>query len=121
MATKRPTHKELSGKIKLAKEALRTKDGLFTDPAKTVGELNALDLGGAEEVWPLIRELLEECDPKDYTGGKPPQKSYESAIEGSELFAFSWKSKKLSKKMYLKFVIKNGLFYYVSLHEDKPK
>jgi hypothetical protein len=117
---KRPTYKELSGKLKNGKEALTEKSGLFADPSKAVSELMELNILETEKVWPLICELLEEISPDDYTGGKPPQKSYEPAIEGSELFAFTWNSIKLSKMMYLKFVLKDETFYYVSLHEDRP-
>lgn len=116
----RPSHRELTKKIADAKTALSNQEGLFADPSKAVSELMALNIGDTEEVWPLIQELLEEIDPSYYTGGRPPQKSYEKAIEGKELFAFSWDSKKLSSRMYLKFALKDKRFCYVSLHEDRP-
>lgn len=116
----RPTHRELTKKIAEAKAALSNQEGLFADPSKTVPELTALNIGDTEEVWPLIQELLEEIDPSHYTGGRPPLKSYEKAIEGKELFAFSWDSQKLSRRMYLKFALKDKRFYYVSLHKDHP-
>lgn len=47
-----------------------------------------------------------------------PQKSYEKAIVGLELLAFSWWSPKYAKQMYIKFVLKNERYYYVSLHES---
>ena len=116
----RPSHKELTKRLKECKDALDKNDGLFADPGKAVSELMALNIGDTEEVWPLILELLDEISPDGYTGGRPPQKSYEKTIEGSELFAFSWDSQKLSGKMYLKFALKGGRFYYVSLHKDRP-
>lgn len=66
----------------------------------------------------LISELLEEISPQDYKGTRPPQKSYEKAIAGSELFAFSWSSTKCAKQMYIKFVLKNERYHYVSLHQS---
>ncbi len=96
------------------------KDGLFANPGNVVGELNDLNIVESKEVWDLIKLLLKEIEVKDYTGGRPPQKSYEKLIEGKELFAFSWQSKFLSKKMYLKFALKGDRFIYVSLHEDRP-
>lgn len=35
------------------------------------------------------------------------------------LFAFSWWSAKCAKQMYIKFVLKNERYYYVSLHESR--
>jgi hypothetical protein len=70
-------------------------------------------------LWELILGLLEEIVPDDYVGAHPPMRSYEKTIEGKELLAFSWWSKRLEKKMYIKFALKDNKFYYVSLHEDK--
>ena len=121
LVNKRPRHKELSGKLKSAKEILTSKkEGLFANPSKAPSELMALDILETEKIWPLIVELLDEITPEDYSGGRPPQKAYEPTIEGSELFAFSWNSQKLSRRMYIKFVLKDETFYYVSLHEDRP-
>lgn len=108
------------GKLNEARDKLSKKEGLFANPGNVVGELNELDIGDSKEVWDLIKSLLMEIEPKDYTGGRPPQKSYEKSIEGNELFAFSWQSNFLSKKMYLKFALKGDRFVYVSLHADNP-
>src|SRR4051794_16659992 len=102
----RPSNKELFGKLKEAVEFLSKKEGLFAEPGKAAGELNALNVGDSSEVWTLIPILLKEIKPDDYTGSRPPQKSYEKSIEGRELFAFSWNSEHLGKKMYLKFALK---------------
>jgi hypothetical protein len=92
---------------------------LFAIPSKAVGELNALDIGDTNDVWQFIRALLEEISPKDYRGSRPPQKSYEKAIAGLELLAFSWWSPKCTKQMYIKFVLKDERYYYVSLHQSR--
>lgn len=118
--SKRPTDKELTNRLKEAEQCLNGQEGLFADPGKAAPELEKLDIGDSAEVWPLIVKLLREIRAKDYTGSRPPQKSYEKSIEGRELFAFSWESGELEKRMYLKFAIKNGRFYYVSLHIDRP-
>ena len=78
-----------------------------------------LQMNDAGEIWKLIYELLEEIDPSDYAGTRPPQKSYEKAINNRELFAFTWKSPKMGKEMYIKFALREGLYYYVSLHESR--
>lgn len=119
MHDKRPSDRELIKRLDEAKEYLKNRDGLFANPSKAVGELNDLDIGDAKDVWPLIRELLEEISPKDYKGTRPPQKSYEKAIAGLELLAFSWRSQKYGKQMYIKFVLKNERYYYVSLHQSR--
>ena len=79
-------------------------------------QLSIIDAG---EIWKLIYELLEEIDPSDYAGTRPPQKSYEKAINNRELFAFTWTSPKMGKEMYIKFALREGLYYYVSLHESR--
>jgi hypothetical protein len=119
MHDKRPSNRELTNRLSEAKESLKIRDGLFANPSKAMGELNDLEIGDANDVWLLIRELLEEISPKDYKGAKPPQKSYEKAIAGLELLAFSWWSPKCAKQMYIKFVLKNERYYYVSLHQSR--
>ena len=89
----RPSVKELTGKLKEAQDLLCKKEGLFADPGKVVGELNALGIADSKEVWELLKTILPEIRAENYTGGKPPQKSYEKTIEGKELFAFSWECK----------------------------
>lgn len=121
MSDKRPSAKELKNKLKAAKEALKSKRRRFIDLVKVMGELNVLELGDSNKVFDLIQELLEEIVPDDYTGGRPPQRSYEKGYERRELFAFSWESQRLGKKMYLKFILLDDCFLYVSLHEDNPK
>lgn len=121
MHDKRPSDGELSKRINEAKESLNNGHGLFANPSKVVGELIDLGVGDANDVWQLIRELLEEISPKDYRGTRPPQKSYEKAIAGFELLAFSWWSPKLEMQMYIKFVLKNERYYYVSLHQSRSQ
>lgn len=119
MQDKRPSDRELAKRLNEAKEFLKDRHGLFANPSKAVDELSHLDVGDTNDVWQLIRELLEEISPKDYKGTKPPQKSYEKAILGFELLAFSWWSPKFAKQMYIKFVLKNERYYYVSLHQSR--
>ena len=114
----RPSGRELDKRLEEAKACLKDRKGLFANPAKAVGELYQLAINDAGEIWKLISELLEEIDPSDYAGTRPPQKSYEKAINDRELFAFTWKSPKMGKVMYIKFALRQGLYYYVSLHES---
>jgi hypothetical protein len=119
MQQDRPSDGELDRKLKGAKAALKAYTGLFANINKAVGELNVLDVESPNQIWELIVELLEEVSPKDYAGTRPPQKSYEKTIEGVELFAFCWDSKKLGQKMYIKFALKDSRYYYLSLHRSK--
>ncbi len=116
MYKNRPLDGELNKKIKAAKAALIEKSGVYSNLNKAVGELYELGIESPSQIWKLILELLDEISPKDYAGGRPPQRSYEKAIENQELFAFCWDSMKLGKKMYIKFALKEGRYYYVSLH-----
>ncbi len=118
MYSNRPSDRELFKRLDEAKECLKNRYGVFANPSKAVAELNNLDIGDANDVWSLINELLEEIFPKDYKESRPPQKSYEKLIEGYELLAFSWWSRKCAKQMYIKFVLKNRRYYYVSLHQS---
>lgn len=119
MHDRRPSYRELDKRLNEAKEFLKDRHGVFANPSKAVGELNDLDIGDTNDVWQLIRELLEEITSKDYKGSRPPQKSYEKVIAGLELLAFSWWSSKCAKQMYIKFVLKNERYYYVSLHQSR--
>lgn len=119
MQSDRPSNHELAKRIKEAKEFLKIRPGVFANPSKVVGELYDLNINDTNDVWPLIIDLLEEITPDDYEGSRPPQKSYEKAILGHELLAFCWWSSKCAKQMYIKFVLKNERYYYVSLHQSR--
>jgi len=132
--SKRPSAREIDQKLRQAEEALKESRGLFANPQKAVGELIDLDIGNTEELWPLVLKLLKEIKLIDYAGSHPPMKSYEPKIANCELYAFTWNSKAMDKRMYIKFAIKTEnvcsqrksenkkkfCFYYVSLHESKP-
>lgn len=121
MYTNRPSDGELVKKLKEAKASLIAQSGFHANVSKAVGELYDLNIESSRQLWQLILELLDEISPKDYKGSRPPQRSYERTILGQELFAFCWESKKLGKKMYIKFALKEGRYYYVSLHRDKER
>ena len=121
MQNSRPSNRELHKRLNEAKESLENRPGIFANLSKAVGELYELNIDDANEIWGLIRLLLEEVSPKDYMGARPPLKSYEKCIVGHELIAFCWWSPRLEKKMYIKFALKDERYYYVSLHESRPK
>lgn len=116
----RPSRREIDKRIVDAKRALSGDKCYFTNPVKNLNELNKLEIGDSSEVWVLLIELVEEIEIEHYAGSHPPMKSYEPTINGCELYAFMWKSKKMGKEMYLKFSVKNECFYLVSLHVSTP-
>jgi hypothetical protein len=121
MYSSRPTDHELDKQLRAARTFLAAEGGTYANLNKAAGELSKLEIESPSRVWKLVLELLNEIVPQDYVGGKPPQRSYEKAIENKELFAFCWNSKKLGKKMYIKFALVKGRYYYVSLHESKER
>ncbi len=118
----RPGINELSHKLNQAKKALAEGKCFFgLNLDKLVDEFSELRINDAQEIWALIKGLLEEIAPEHYAGPHPPMRSVESGLN-SELFVFVWDSKKLKKNMYLKFAVKDEYFYYVSLHKSqKPE
>lgn len=69
----------------------------------------------------IIVSLLNELTPAYYAGHRPPQRSYENSIKGADLFAFQWKSATLKADIYLKFVLREGNLWLVSLHKSRRK
>ena len=114
----RPSYKEINRKIKQAKEALSENEFSALNPVIIAAD--ALGLGiDLRNISYILIDLLEEITPNHYVGQYPPQRSYEHEIEGYELLAFRWLSKKLGCKVYLKFTIKGTKMWLVSLHEDR--
>ena len=120
LSADRPSHRELDRKLREARQAVARKNCCFAVQSKVVAELAALgwDTG---EVPRELGLLLSEINPDDYDGSRPPERSYENAIRNSELFAFCWYSESRKEYMYLKFVIRGGVFYYVSCHRSRRK
>ena len=114
----RPSKRELYNKLKQAKEAASS-DKLLILNSEVIAE-DAIDLGyQVIDLKTVLLTLFDEINPDRYVGNYPPQKSYESQIKGSELFAFRWKSKYFGCEVYLKFSFKGGNMYLVSLHRHR--
>ncbi len=120
MVMDRPSHKEINRKIKQAKEAVSENQLSVLNPL--IMAADALELGlDLRNISDILIDLLEEITPKHYVGQYPPQRSYEHEIEGYELLAFRWLSKKLGCRVYLKFTIKSNRMWLVSFHEDRKE
>jgi len=115
---KRPSYSEIQRKLKQAQEAISNSSFVILKPS--VIAIEALELGILfEQINPILIDLLNEIKPANYAGTYPPQRSYEDEISQSELFAFRWKSNKLGCMTYLKFAVKEGRLWLISLHQDR--
>lgn len=114
----RPYPKELNTKLKEAREAAASGRIHLVESVPILADLLDLDF----LMKNLVRELpgiIGEITPKHYKGERPPMRSYEKPILNLELFPFSWKSKIFGCSMYLKFALKGGYLWIVSLHMDR--
>jgi len=115
---KRPSNKELYGKIRQAKCAIEKKQ-IFPIDSDVIAA-DAIELGyEVSKLNRVLSKILKEITPRDYAGTRPPQKSYKNEIHGLELFAFRWMSKTFGCESYLKFSLKQESIYLVSLHQDR--
>ena len=92
----------------------------FVDPDTLHSDLLELDFL-INDLQLALPDILKEMSPKEYRGVRPPQRSYEKPILGSELYAFGWESRTFGCPMYLKFSIKGGYLWIVSLHRDRKQ
>lgn len=120
----RPSAREICKKVADALEALRHGRLAVAVTKHLVGDLSDLELESADDLGDLLIDLLEEIQQANpvecYVGSNPPQRSYEEEIRNLELWAYSWRSLRLGRRMYLKFALKNQQYFYVDCHEDRP-
>ena len=116
----RPSHKELYGKLRSARQAVNDGQVALLDQLPLAADAIELGYSIALELNSVIAELLEEAKPAHYTGSRPPQRSYEQDIKGLELFAFAVESRRFRCRVYFKFAMEEGTFWLVSLHQDRP-
>lgn len=122
----RPSIKELSGKLRRARELLAAGDYLPVDPSKIIADFRSLKLFSEEEQFNALSRALGEVGEKNYRGKHPPEKSFETVTYEEDLFVFIWESGHLQKKMYLKFCLpmadgRETVLYLHSFHESKPR
>jgi len=118
---KRPSSKELFGKIREAKNAVESETVFLLDPDVIVEDAIELGYDIGDELFVILSELLDETSVNQYAGSRPPQKSYKQDIQGLELFAFVVDCCRFKCRIYYKFAFKEGVFWLVSLHRDQPK
>lgn len=116
----RPSYKELYSKLRSAKEAVRDgKVALLNQPA-LVADAIELEYVVEAELIKILSELLDETTPANYTGRRPPARSYVEDIKGLELFAFTVESRRFRCRVYYKFALAQDMMWLVSLHQDRP-
>ncbi len=112
----RPSHKELTRKISIANKCITDGNIYLINHESIV--CDALDLGYIidTDLSYILKDIIGNLSADDYIGHRPPNKSYERAIEGLELFEFTAQCSRFTKRVYLKFSIKEPNFFLVSLH-----
>ncbi|MBM4310123.1 MAG: hypothetical protein FJ119_04145 [Deltaproteobacteria bacterium] len=116
----RPSHKELNKKLNEARALSEKQQVSIVEPLCFAAD--AIGLGyDIEDIFITVSGLLNEILPDHYAGGRPPQRSYEDCITGSDLFAFEWHSEILAARVYCKFAIRGTTLWIVSLHKSRKK
>jgi hypothetical protein len=115
LVMKRPSHKELTGKIRQAREVVSQGDIALVE--LDIITIDAFELDyQIKDLQNVLYDVLGEVTPDDYVGRSPPEQSYEDKIKGSELLAFKRKSKRFGCEVYLKFTLKDRVMWLVSFH-----
>lgn len=113
---RRPSHKELNGKLQIALEAVRDNRILLVEPGALVADAVELGYSIRHELQLVLLDLLNNTGPDHYAGLHPPEKSYEKRIQYLDLWAFSVYCQRFELRIYYKFSLHNKYFYLVSLH-----
>lgn len=114
----RPTHKELTGKLKIALQCVHANRIFLVEPAVIAADAIELDYS-LRELQAVLLDLLNCTGPEHYAGNRPPAKSYETCIKSLELWAFSVTCPRFAPCIYYKFALHNDGFFLVSLHPTR--
>lgn len=117
----RPSKKELFNKIRAAKNAVTHERIEIIEAEVIAADAIELDYDVETELKTILENLLSHITPDDYAGSRPPQKSYESKIQGLEIFAFVLKPSCFDCSVYLKFALTDDTFWLVSFHKNRLK
>jgi hypothetical protein len=128
----RPSHKELHGKLRDALALVRGGQWRPADVQKLQADWDALeDEFGVEttlreDQLSILTSVMEEIKPEHYKGHRPPEKSYEPATKGLDMFAFRWDSTLFGHaEMYFKFSVsgtdKGRRVWIFSLHPNRDE
>lgn len=132
-SNRRPSHKELSKKLREATECVQGKRWLPADPAKLKANWDELEEACGvesaaleEEQTAILVAILKEAKPEYYAGKHPPERSYERGTGGSELFAFRWQSTFFGNRMmFFKFSLvgagRGAKAFIYSVHPNRER
>ncbi len=118
---KRPSHREILGKLRVAKKAVEENRVSVVTGTQDALIFDAIDLGYdiETELIPILLTLLDQTEPEHYAGSRPPQKSYKGEITGLEIFPFKMKTDRFDCEIYYKFAMFHGDVWLISLHRDR--
>lgn len=124
-----PTPKTITAKVREAIAALDAGKYAAIAEKHVTADMDEMGLESIEAYWDAVFEFLHEIESEIkrttaeacYVGGRPPQRSYEHPFKNLELFAYAWHSQSAGCRMYLKFGIRNGTYYHLDCHKDRPK
>ena len=123
----RPSHKELTKKLRDA-QAILTRSGFLAADARKLGnDFQALKCYTPEEQGDALGAAFSEVTARDYRGRRPPETSFEKTTHGREMLTFIWSSEYFGQEMYLKFCLhepdqhEETVLYVFSLHVDRPR
>lgn len=125
-----PGFKEVAGKVRKAIKALE--DGFYEiiDDSQDDRSFKALGVSSRMEILEHVMEFLDEILPDAFgnfcgIGDRKVEFCNKSGFSDVRLYAFCWDSRKMGKKMYLKFGISErgskAVFTYMHLscHENE--
>lgn len=122
-AQQRPSHKELSRKLSVAKKRLNNGEWQPAFGYESYGsfmkDCEELNLLTASEQAEALKQVLAELTPIHYKGLHPPLVGSRGEILDKELFAFVLDSKFLRETVYLKFAVDKEQLYIVSFHKAR--
>ncbi len=128
--TERPAHQELSKKLRECVHCVKNGKWFPADPQKLKANFDELeDVFGIETALQedqsgIMLAILGEITAEQYAGTRPPTRSYEQAIHGKALFAFSWTSSYFNnREMYFKFCLMGAgndqMVFICSIHPSR--
>jgi hypothetical protein len=117
----RPSKREIINYVSEARDAIKVEKRqiLFQRLLSRSNDLEINDTDLRPLLIMLLEEILEIGPNSLYAGKRPPEKSYEVGLEGPELWAYVWDSKLMRSRMYLKFSMKKGYYFYMGCHKSK--
>jgi len=107
----RPTKKELNRRLNEARRLFAQDKWAAVDFKTFRKDCFEMCLFTKNEWTEALRNAFKMVTPDNYIGRFPPEKAYNKHIEGRELFAFKYYSKRLYAGIYLKFAICRSILY----------